>query len=315
MRALHLLFALLLASAACERPSPSTPQADLATASPDAPADLSAATVESPEAPVEPPQAPAVRRLDQGSAEQLVLLTRARRFVLEGDLDSAEAIFEELITSKPTTSAVLAGTLALAALHLNHNRNAQAIALCDQLAARDDAAFAELHWMLSKTYIDAGDDPRAIAALRRALELEPDWFFLWAELAARLDLQPDQAQAAQEAWERYDEQFAFQSGRLTTKIAFEAERALIAERLRFVEDERAVAPLIAALEDEDPTVRERAAESLGELAGLKDEAALKAIKRVIARDSEEAVRTAARASLKLMNQALSDSPQPPAPSP
>jgi HEAT repeat protein len=294
-----LIAALIGLSCACDGPAPAVaPAVGPALAAPDAGAvaapDMARA------APSEAEQAADAGALPAGTPSQVVLLTRAKRYALESDLDSAEALFEALSKEAVFTEAVLAGTMALAELRLEQSKDEEAFALYEALLARPDVrAYSEPLVLVGRMYAAFGKGERAVALFKDALEREPSWFFLWAELADRYEALGDK-EGSTHAWGRYSEEHKRAIGRLRTKIAGPSERIRIVDALAIVEDEDSIAPLIGALQDEEPLVRERAAQALGEQGEAAGAAGRDALKAALVQDTAEPVREAARASLKLL---------------
>jgi tetratricopeptide (TPR) repeat protein len=278
----------------CKQDAPQVPQTPQAPAAPAAPAEAA-----KPEVGEEQDSG-----LPAGTNEQIILLTRAKRYVLQGDHDSAEPLFEALVKQERFTEPVLTGTLSLVALRIEQGKRDEALALCDALLAREDAkAHAEPFLLAGRVYAAQGEPQRAKEALMAAAERQPSWFFIWAELAQLAEAAGDDA-GVDEALARYEAAHTLAVGRLTKKIAGPSERIKIIDALALVDDEASRDPLIAALKDEDPLVRERAAHALGEFGAgeFGGEPVREALKGVLVYDTHEPVREAARAALKRLKQ-------------
>jgi tetratricopeptide (TPR) repeat protein len=196
------------------------------------------------------------------------------------------------------TEVVLAGTMALAELRLDQGKNEEAFALYEALLARPDVMpYSEPIVLVGRMYAGFGKGERAVALFKDALEREPSWFFLWAELADQYETLGDK-EGSTHAWARYGEEHKRAIGRLRTKIAGPSERVRIVDALAIVQDEDSIEPLIGALKDEEPLVRERAAQALGEQGATAGAAARDALKAALVQDTAEPVREAARAALK-----------------
>jgi HEAT repeat protein len=236
--------------------------------------------------------------MSPGTTDQIAMLTRAKRYVLEQDLDSAEPLFEELVKEERFSAVVLTAVMALAELRIEQKHPEQALALYQAMLEREDArGYGESWLMVGRMYGALGETARGIEALKEAVRLEPGWFFVLAELALQCEVLGDK-QGVEEYWARYETEQARAVGRLSKKIAGPSERVKIVDAMALVDDERLVAPLIEALKDEEPLVRERAALALGELGETSGAAGREALKAALVHDTQEPVREAARAALK-----------------
>ena len=279
--ALSCLVALVLA---CEKPAPpaQAPQAPQAPVSgPDAAPDATA------------PSAAPAPGLTAPTAAQRDLLARAKVFLLAEDLAHAEPLFEELSETGPWSGERVSGAIALGDIYLQTGRPELALELYEGLL-KQTPDLPEVHLVVGRALAQMGKQEEAILVLRRVLELQPLYLFVWVELGGLYQAM-GKAQQSSEALLEYERKLYAMAKELESPLTPLAARLNGIEAFGMLEDDKATQTLVRIMRAApEPQVRQAAAIALADARAIEALADLRAVAKG---DQNQGVKAAALQSV------------------
>lgn len=263
-----------------------------------APASMTPPQNETTDAPADPAehQAPVVaptQELHAGTPEQLELLDRAKIAFIAEYQEQAEEYFYELATSSPVSGATVSAAIALGQIYIESGRAHEALALMDDLQ-ESVAELPEVLLVTGRVYSSLNEPMKALRAYDRALQHQPDYIFLYVDMAELLFQVNEQERGAQ-LLTRYEHRLVQLASVLESPDqTTEAQRLYVLDIFSMVDDERAHQALLHAFDDPSAQVRKLSAE-LTATFRLHD--ALEPLERLAIDDPDREVRQTARAAL------------------
>ena len=236
--------------------------------------------------------------LGEGTDEQLALLTRAKKAWLTEDMERAETLFEKLADTGPLSGSKVSGIIALADIYNETDRPKKALELYEGLAAEVED-LPEVQIVIARALADMGETSRAIGAYKKLLRAQPDYVFALIELG-ELYAKAGQDEKAAKSYYKYEQKVYKMADKLEKKETPPGDKLHILDVFSLVSDDRAAEATIAALGDEEPVVRRKAAVVLGQT-GATD--AIDLLEKVAVNDPSRGVRMAAKGAIKELEKA------------
>lgn len=242
---------------------------------------------------VDAPSPLAPTELPEGTADQQEKMNLARAAFLSDRYEIAEGLFAELAKDKPVTGTTVSAAIALAQIFIETDRPDRALSLLKDVSenAKD---IPEVLLVIARVYRQLDQPAQALQTFDRALQVQPNYIFIYTEMA-QIFFEQDDPERAQQLLLGYERQLELLARALEDpEESSEEERIYLIDIFAMIQDERAHQALIKALEDPAPQVRALSAQALGELAVPE---AKEALERMAIEDTSELVRPAARQAL------------------
>lgn len=237
----------------------------------------------------------AVPGLGEGSEHQQGLLLEAKKAFLSDDITRAEALFETLADSEPTSGPQVSAVIALAQIYIDTDRADEALSRYQKL---DESVgeLPEIQLIIARALAEIGESSRAISAYQKLLEIQPDFVFAHLELGKLYAAAGREDDAAKSFYE-YEQKIYKLAELLEAPDTPPAEQIRVLNIFSLVSDDRASEATIHALTFDQPRVREQAAIVLGQTGAVE---AIPALKKMEIEDPDPTARIAARGAIKAL---------------
>lgn len=231
--------------------------------------------------------------LPEGTPEQQEKMNLARAAFLSDRYEIAEGLFAELARAQPVTGTTVSAALALAQIFIETDRPEEALDLLNDVR-KSVEDLPEVLLVIARVYRQLERPAEALRTFDRALQVQPNYIFIYTEMA-QIFFEEDDKERGQQLLLRYEQKIEQLATALEDQEkTSEEERIYLVDIFALIHDERGHQALIKALEDQSPHIRARAAQALGELAVYE---AKDALEQIAVEDSSELVRPAARRAL------------------
>ena len=227
--------------------------------------------------PVDEPAGPRPTTFGDATPRQEELRGMAILALESGDIDTAVTALISMSDTEPMSELKASSMLLLSELYIEEGQVSRAMEVL--LGLRQDAPeFAELEFIIGRTFMEQGALPDAEEAFRNAIRLNPDFLRSYVSLGSMLASQ-DNADEAAEIFLAY-ERVVYRMADVLESDAPVDEKLLVIDQLSLsLPDDRLSRALERALDDDSLAVRAAAVTALGYVGTLDAVPALEAMLR------------------------------------
>jgi tetratricopeptide (TPR) repeat protein len=235
--------------------------------------------------------------LSSGTNKQRQILAKAKRAFMNGSMSDAEPHFETLVDTGPFSGPKASAFIALSQIYINSGRPEQAIELLKRVPATGEEV-VEVHLVRARAFGQAGNKKEAIEEYEHLIEMQPNYLFVYSSLGALYE-QAGRQEKSKQLYKTYEKRLKSMFDTVTKPEQSKAiARMNTLDILALVDDKRAREAARKGLQDPEPKVRAKAAQTLYQ---MKATSARSDLEKVAEHDSNKRVREAARTALQRLS--------------